>query len=347
MKRSSIKVGTRGSPLALAQTQLVISKLQEAHPRVKFVPVVIRTTGDRIASATALRKAGKGVFVKELERALLRRKIDCAVHSLKDMPTELPAGLEFGAVLERGEAADVFIGREGVTIDKLPPRSVVGTASLRRQALLRATYPAIEVEDLRGNLDSRLSKLNGARSRLGGIVVAAAGLQRLMGESAPAHQLLPKNVLVPAAGQGALAIEIRAGHADMRRLLEPIHHAPTAAAVAAERALLKRLEGGCNVPLGVHAEAGDDGLVRVMAAMAAPDGSQLIRSEATGSVDDPDSVAAALETMMRNRGADAILDELRVGGRRPKAASNGHRRRNGRPKRGRRTVRRRGRARRR
>jgi hydroxymethylbilane synthase len=323
LKRSSIKIGTRGSALALAQTQLVVQKLQQAHPNLKVKVVVIHTSGDRIKTAAELRRAGKGLFVKEIERALLKRKIDCAVHSLKDVPSELPAGLELGAYLERGEAADAFIGRNATPIDKLPPRATIGTASLRRQALLSAAWPHLRFEDLRGNLDTRLEKLRGGRSNLSGIVVAAAGLARL-GANAE-HQLIDKHVLVPAAGQGTLAIEIRSKDDDLRALLEPVHHPLTAAASTAERAVLRKLEGGCQVPLGVYAEASDDGLVRVIAAMAAPDGSNMIRAEATGTADDPESLAGGIETLLRNRGADAIFETLALSGRRPKARSNGHR----------------------
>ncbi|MBI2933268.1 MAG: hydroxymethylbilane synthase [Planctomycetes bacterium] len=325
MRRSSVKVGTRGSALALTQTQQVISKLSAIHPNVRFVPVIIRTTGDRIKSVAELRKAGKGLFVKELELALLKRKIDCAVHSLKDLPSEIPEGLDLGAVLERAEAADVLVGKTALPLEKLPAGAVIGTASLRRQALLRATYPHLRFEDLRGNLDTRLQKLHHPKSRMAAIVVAAAGLRRLLGESAPSHQVIPKDVLVPAPGQGALAIEIRGKDDEMRKLLEPVHHPPTAAAVAAERALQHRLEGGCQVPLGIYAEANDEGLVRLVAALAAPDGSELIREEATGSADDPESLAIALETIMRSRGATDILQALRQDVRKPKATTNGGR----------------------
>lgn len=310
MKRTVIKVGTRGSPLALAQTGVVLARMKQAHPNLRFESVVIKTSGDRIKTAAALRAAGKGLFVKEIERALLNRKIDCAVHSLKDMPSELTEGLDFGAVLERSEAADAYVGRTSTPVDKLPAGSILGTASLRRQALLQAVFRHLKFEDLRGNLDTRLARLNHPRSKLAGIVVAAAGLRRLMNEGAPPHQLLPKNVIVPAAGQGALAVEIRKTDESMRTLLEPIHHSLTAAAIAAERALLRRLEGGCQIPLGVYAEAGDDGLVRLTAAMAMLDGTNYVREEATGTTDDPESVAAALETLMRNAGAEEILAAL-------------------------------------
>ena len=323
MSRITLRIGTRGSDLALVQARLVIAALQQAHPGLKAEPVVIRTTGDRIGDAEALRDAGKGVFVKEIERALLARRIDAAVHSLKDMPGELPEGLELGAVLEREEAADAFVGRGAIPIEKLPPGSVIGTASLRRQALVQAAYPHVRLEDLRGNLDTRLVKLRHPKSHLAGIVVAAAGLRRLRGPTGVPHQLLPKDRVVPAAGQGAICVEIRASDARMKDLLAPLHHERTAAEVAAERELLRRLEGGCRVPLGVHAEASDDGLLRLTAALARPDGSDLVRGEATGMVESPEEVAEALETILRSRGAEEVLGSLQP--RRITSRSNGHR----------------------
>jgi hydroxymethylbilane synthase len=320
VSRITLRIGTRGSELALAQTRQVIARLQEVNPRVSATPVVIATAGDRIKDAASLRKAGTGVFVKELERALLSRKIDAAVHSLKDMPTALPDGLEIGAILEREEPADAFVGRGSVPIEQLPRGSVIGTASPRRQALLQAAYPHLRVEDLRGNLDTRLEALRHPKSRLAGIVVAAAGLRRLRGPNGVPHQALPKDRVVPAAGQGALAVEIRSKDGRMKDLLAPLHDAKAAAETAAERDLVRRLEGGCQAPLGAWAQAGDDGLLRLWGALAKLDGSELIRAEATGLVESPLEVAAALETIMRSRGADEILSEMIP----RKPARNGH-----------------------
>ena len=322
MSRTTLRIGTRGSDLALAQTRLVIARLQETNPRVAAVPVVIATAGDRIRDAASLRAAGTGVFVKELERALLARRIDAAVHSLKDMPTALPEGLAIGAILEREEAADAFVGKGTIPIEQLPRGSVVGTSSLRRQALLQAAYPHVRIEELRGNLDTRLEKLRHPKSPLAGIVVAAAGLRRLRGANGVPHQALSKERVVPAAGQGALAVEIRSNDARMKALLAPLHHDKTAAETAAERDLVRRLEGGCQAPLGAWAQAGDDGFLRLLCALARPDGSELIRAEATGTVESPLEVAAALETIMRSRGAEEILASLRP--RRLKPARNGH-----------------------
>ncbi len=317
MRGSTVKVGTRGSALALAQTEIVVNHLRKLHPRLNFVVVPIKTAGDRITSAAELRKAGKGLFVKELERALLSRKISMAVHSMKDLPSELPDGLAIGAVLERADPSDVFIGRAIASIEKLPRGAQVGTSSLRRQAILKSIFPHLRFVELKGNLDTRLEKLKGGRSSLAGIVVAAAGVRRLHGDNGIATQVLPRDRVVPAAGQGALGVEIRQADEDAREILEPIHHPPTAACVEAERELLRRLEGGCQVPLGAWAEASDDGLIRLTACLASLDGAKVIRESQAGSIEDPKSVAEALETLLVARGAREILDALRPRGAGP------------------------------
>lgn len=321
MRASRLKVGTRGSALALAQARLVVERLKAAHPRLDFELVPIRTSGDRITSAAALRRGGKGLFVKEIEKALLARKVALAVHSMKDVPTELPAGLVIGAVLERGDPSDVFVGRTATPLGKLPPGSAVGTSSLRRQAILKSLYPHLRFVELKGNLDTRLEKLRRARSPLAGIVVAAAGLRRLYPQDGVTAQVLPREVVVPAAGQGALGVEVREGDEELRELLRAIHHEATAACVEAERELLRRLEGGCQVPLGAYAEPSDDGLLTLHACLAAPDGSRVLRASQTGTLEDPASVAEALETRLVSMGAREILAALRSGGRAPSARS--------------------------
>ncbi len=319
----TVKVGTRGSPLALVQTELVLKKLRQAHPDIKFSTVVIRTKGDTLRTAEQLRTAGKGLFVKEIEQALLRKTVQMAVHSVKDLPSDLAEGLALGAVLEREDPSDLFIGRRTAQIDKLSPGALVGTASLRRQAFLRAMIPHVEPVDLRGNLDTRLEKLNHPKSKLSGIVVAAAGVRRLMPQHNFPAQLLPKETFVPAPGQGALAIEIRSKDEELKKLLAVVHHELTAAAIEVERAVMRRFEGGCQVPLGVCAEATDDGLVRVTACLASVDGNALIRETATGSAGDPETLAEALETMLKSRGAAEILMSL-PGRAPPRASGNGH-----------------------
>lgn len=320
MRRLTIKIGTRGSSLALAQAGIVAKKLRTFHPHLNFVIVPIRTSGDRITSASELRKAGKGLFVKEIERALLARKIRMAVHSMKDLPTELPAGLILGAVLEREDPRDAFIGRSSLSLESLPPGSVIGTSSLRRQAMLKASYPHLVFADLKGNLDTRLEKLRRPNSPLAGIVVAVAGLRRLPTADGISFRPLPPETIVPAAGQGALGVEIRQNDEEMHRILAPIHHPPTAACLEAERELLRRLEGGCRIPLGVWAEATEDGLIRLTAGLASPDGRKWIRESQTGTQAEPLALAEALETLLNSRGAREILASLRspVERRRPR-----------------------------
>jgi hydroxymethylbilane synthase len=324
VRGSTVKVGTRGSALALAQTQLILKRLKEIHPKLNFVAVPIKTAGDRITSAAELRRAGKGLFVKEIERALLSRKISMAVHSMKDLPSELPEGLVIGAVPERADASDVFIGRNSTPIEKLPPGAQIGTSSLRRQAILKSLFPQFRYVELKGNLDTRLEKLRAPRSPLAGIVVASAGVRRLYPDNGIPAQPLPRAKVVPAAGQGALALEIREGDEEMLRILRPLHHEATAACVAAEREFQRRLEGGCQVPMGAYAEASEDGLLRLTACLASLDGRRIIRESQTGSLDDPMSIAQALETTVNSRGAQEILSELR-----PRAPRSSRPHRNG------------------
>jgi hydroxymethylbilane synthase len=311
LKSLTVKVGTRGSALALAQTELTLKRLRELHPKIKFVAVPIKTTGDRLKTTAQLRVSGKGLFTKEIERALLARKVSMAIHSLKDLPSELPAGLTLGAVPERVEAADVFIGRGATPIDKLPPGARIGTSSLRRQAILRSIFRHLVFEDLKGNLDTRLEKVRGARPGLSGIVVAAAGLRRLHPDNGIPAQILSKEVLVPAAGQGALALEIRENDPAMREILAPLHHPITAACVTAERELQRRLEGGCQVPMGAYAEVSADGVLTLTACLASLDGLRVIREKQSGLMDDPAGVAEALEMILLSKGAREILDAAR------------------------------------
>jgi hydroxymethylbilane synthase len=310
VKGSTVKVGTRGSALALAQTRQILARLQEHHPKLNFVIVPIKTAGDRITSAAELRKAGKGLFVKEIERALLARKISLAVHSMKDLPSELPEGLVLGAVPERADPSDVFIGRNATPIEKLPPGSQIATSSLRRQAILKSLFPHFTFVEMKGNLDTRLEKLRHPRSTLAGIIVAAAGLRRLYPDNGIPAQPLPTDKMVPAAGQGALALEIRGNDEEMKKILAPVHHAATAACVEAERELQRRLEGGCQVPMGAFAEASDDGVLKLTACIASVDGRRLVRASQSGMIDAPGSIAEALETTLVSAGAREILSQL-------------------------------------
>lgn len=304
-------IGTRRSKLALAQTEIVVQRLRELYPNlsVKIVPIVTR--GDRALTARELRRLDKGVFVREIETRLLRKTIDIAVHSLKDMPTELPEGLTIGAVLQREDPADLYIGRTATPLEKLPPHSIVGTSSLRRRAFLRAAFRHLQFEDLRGNLDTRLARLREPGSRMAGIVVAAAGFKRLFGARAPmTPQPIPLNVLPPAPGQGAICIELRADRPAVRDLIAPLDDEPTRASVQAERAILRRLGGGCNVPIAAYGVL-YLGLLKLACWVASPDGRRIVHGEVSGSPEDVESIADALEVILKNKGVSEIIREIR------------------------------------
>ncbi|MBV8880358.1 MAG: hydroxymethylbilane synthase [Planctomycetaceae bacterium] len=310
MKNLTVKVGTRGSALALAQTKLLLGSLARVHPHVNFVIVPIKTEGDRIKTVAELRKAGKGLFVKEIERALLAGKVSLAIHSMKDLPSEMPRGLILGAVPERVDPRDVFIGKTPAPIDQLPDGARIATSSLRRQAILKSLYPRFEFAEMKGNLDTRLKKLRAPGSRLDGIIVAAAGVRRLYPDGSIPVQPLAAAQVVPAAGQGVLALQIRKDDRAMKKLLAPIHHAPTAACLEAERELQRRLEGGCQVPLGCYAEGSPDGTLTLHACLGSVDGRRILRSSHAGRMDDPLAVAKAVEKALVAAGAREILSAL-------------------------------------
>lgn len=305
-------IGTRKSKLALAQTDIVVQRLRELYPElsIKIVPIV--TSGDKALTAKELRKLDKGVFVKEIEAKLLRKTIDIAVHSLKDMPTELPEGLTIGAVLPREDPTDFYIGRTTTPLEKLPPNSIIGTSSMRRRAFLRAAFRHFVFEDLRGNLDTRLTKLLDPASRMAGIVIAAAGFKRLFGARTPPAELqpIPLNLLPPAPGQGAICIEMRADRSAVRDLIAPLNDEATRVGVQAERAILHKLGGGCNVPIAAYGVL-HLGLLTLACWVASPDGGRVVHGEVSGSPEDVESVADALEVILKNRGASEIIQEIR------------------------------------
>lgn len=289
----AIRVGTRGSLLARAQTQQVIDALQAHHPGVVFQTVIITTTGDRRQSVPFTAVGTKGMFVKEIEEALLNNAIDLAVHSLKDMPGALPDGLVLAAVPPRADARDALLS-DGRTLAELPPGARVGTSSLRRQALLRSLRPDLALEELRGNLDTRLRKLDDGR--YDAILLACAGLERL-GWAHRIVERLPPEVFVPAPGQGALALETRAEDAETRALLSAIHDPDTADCVAAERAFQSALNAGCTVPAGAHAWLEGDTL-RLSAFIASADGLHLRRAEIRGRRRDAVAIGARAASVL-------------------------------------------------
>ena len=301
----TITVGSRGSDLALWQTRWVIARLQQAYPDIEFRIQCITTRGDVVRDRALSQVGGKGLFVKEIEAALLAGEIDLAVHSLKDMPTELPEDLAIGAVTAREDPRDVLVSRLGLKLAELPPGARVGTGSLRRAAQLRASRPDLRIVDLRGNVDTRLRKA--ATEEYDAVVLAAAGLIRL-GYSDRITEYLSPRVMLPAGGQGALCVEVRTGDEATRTMVSIVHDPLTEAAVTAERAFLARLEGGCQVPIATYGIVNDDELW-LRGLVASPDGSRLLRNEIRGSWTEPMTLAQALAEEMLAQGADEICRE--------------------------------------
>lgn len=305
MTRTTVRVGTRGSRLALIQTELTLAKLRPAHPDVDFEVVIVTTQGD--ANQTApLAGMGLGVFVKEIERRLETGEIDMAVHSLKDMPTVLPDGMAIGAALERADPRDALVSYLGKTLDEYPAGGRIGTSSPRRHAQIAERRPDLAVVPIRGNVDTRLRKAAG--EECDGTVVAAAGLLR-MDLADVITEYLPPEEFVPPPGQGAMAVEIRADDARMAELVSVANHVATAAAVSAERSFLEALGGGCQVPVGAYAEldgVGWDSL-RLTVFMGAPDGSTTYRASVVGGTSDTVGLAAAAWERLREQGAAGLL----------------------------------------
>ncbi|MCG6926266.1 MAG: hydroxymethylbilane synthase [Acidobacteria bacterium] len=295
---SRIRIGTRGSLLARWQADHVQGRLEALGHEVS--QVIITTTGDRLLDRRLEAVGGKGAFLKEIEEAMQAGEIDLAVHSLKDVPTVTPEGLELVAMLERADPRDALVSK-GPGLDELPRGARVGTTSLRRQAQLGAARPDLEVADLRGNVDTRLRRLR--EGKFDAILLAMAGLVRL-GRADEVTEALDPGAFVPAPGQGTIALECRGDDQAVREAVAPLHHEPTARAVAAERAFLATLGGGCNVPLGAHATAREEGL-DLVGFVARVDGSTLLRGERSG--DAPVELGRALARDLLDRGAGDLL----------------------------------------
>lgn len=304
-------IGTRGSKLALWQANHVAARIRERYPHTDISLKHIITTGDKILDVPLAKIGGKGLFTKELEKELLAGDIDLAVHSLKDMPTELPPGLTLGTVTARADAGDALISPRYRMLDNLPPAARVGTSSLRRKAQLLAYRPDLTICDLRGNLDTRLGKL--ASQQLDAIVLAVAGLRRL-GWEEHITEILQPDVCLPAVGQGALAIETRADDRAVLDILAFLHDEATAQAVTAERAFLHELEGGCQVPIGVWGRLAD-GRLRLDAVIATADGRRCLRDSACGQPGEAEELGCSLARRMYAAGGREILAELVDAGR--------------------------------
>ncbi|MCP4681625.1 MAG: hydroxymethylbilane synthase [Desulfobacterales bacterium] len=301
-----LKIGTRGSRLALTQSTWIKEKIEERHPNVRIELVKIKTTGDKILDSPLSQVGGKGLFVKEIEEALLKKRIDMAVHSIKDVPAELQKGLALSAFPKREDPRDALISLGDQALDQLPYGSRVGTSSLRRAAQLLHIRPDLDIAPLRGNVDTRLRKLESGDFQA--IVLASAGLRRL-GFSKSISQVISSDQVLPAIGQGALGLEVRKEDTDTISLLDFLNHIPTELTVKAERALLKELEGGCQVPIAGFARLSGNELY--MEGMVAElDGSRIIRDEITGERDQAKDIGVALARRLLDSGAGEILERI-------------------------------------
>ena len=294
-------IGTRGSKLALWQANWVRDRLAKAGAEVEIK--IIKTTGDKLADLPLTQSGTKGLFIKEIEEALAEGIVDLAVHSLKDLPTDQPPGLKIAAVPPREDARDVLISREGAGLIALPAGSRIGTSSLRRQSQLRALRGDLEVVPIRGNLDTRLRKLDAAE--YDAVVVAAAGIHRL-GFRERVTEYFAVDAMCPAVGQGALAIEVRKGDKRIECTVQPLDHRITHQAVRAERAALRELGGGCQVPIAIHAWCEDDRL-RVLGVVAAVDGSRIVRAASFGLAGEAERSGAEVAHSLVEQGARDIL----------------------------------------
>ena len=301
-----LRIGTRGSKLALVQSEWVKKEVQSRHPEVRVELIKIKTKGDKIVDAPLSKVGGKGLFVKEIEDALLKRDVDLAVHSMKDVPAELQKGLKLSVYPKRGDPRDAFVSGHFSTVEELPQGASVGTSSLRRSAQLLHIRPDLQIVPLRGNVDTRLRKLDSGD--LHAIVLAAAGLKRL-GLSDRITALLSPEVFLPAIGQGVLGLEVREDDQKTQDLISFLNDLETELAARAERAFLKELEGGCQVPLAGYAKVERNRIV-MDGLVAELDGSVILRQQRSGGKDKPEELGVALARQLKTAGADRILEKI-------------------------------------
>ncbi|GMQ87116.1 MAG: hydroxymethylbilane synthase [Gammaproteobacteria bacterium] len=306
MTDSRLRIATRKSPLALWQANHVREALLVRHPELEIELLTMTTTGDKILDTPLAKVGGKGLFVKELETGMLEGRADLAVHSMKDVPVEFPEGLCLAAVLPREDPRDVLISNTCSSIDELPQGARLGTSSLRRQSQLRARRPDLKILDLRGNVNTRLSKLD--NGEYDAIMLAAAGVKR-MGWDARITEFLPPEQFLPAIGQGAIGIEIRTDDARLHELVAELNDAQTATRIAAERALNKALQGGCQVPIAGYSEI-SHGVILLRALVGRPDGTELVQGVISGKPEDAEELGRVLAKDLLSRGAKQILDEV-------------------------------------
>lgn len=305
--KQEIVIGTRDSQLALWQARWVLQQLKELHPDKKFVLRGMKTRGDHILDVALAKIGDKGLFTKELEVALATGEIDLAVHSMKDLPTRLPGSLTIGAFCQREYPGDVLISRSGLTLEKLPTGASVATSSLRRTAQLLHFRPDLNITTIRGNVTTRLRKLE--ELNLDALVLAYAGLHRL-GLDELITQSIPFTICLPAVGQGAIGIEIRADDEEIQKIISPLDHPDSRAAITAERALMKKLEGGCQVPIGALGQIKGDRLV-LEGIVASLNGHQLVRDKISGNIDEAEHLGEELAGRLLELGAGEILKTAR------------------------------------
>ena len=305
-----MKIGTRGSALALTQTNWVAERLRQRYPEMKIATVVIRTKGDIMQDVSLAKIGGKGVFVKEIEDALLRGDVDIAVHSMKDVPAELPEGLHIAIIPEREDPRDVLIAKDNRKIESLPRGARIGTGSLRRGLQMRNLLPDVRIVPLRGNLDTRIRKIES--EGLDGVIVAAAGIRR-MGWLHRVSQFIPVEVMIPAVGQGALGIEMRTGDSSLAEMLAFLNHSATWMEVGAERSFLQRLGGGCQLPIAAYATIRGEELT-LRGLVGSPDGRTLVADEVRGNPPDHRMLGTLLAERILSRGGQALIDQTHQGG---------------------------------
>jgi len=304
---AQIKIGTRGSQLALWQANWVKTTLMEKFPELNVELVIIKTKGDKILDVPLAKVGGKGLFVKEIEEALIDKRIDLAVHSMKDMPSEIPQGLYISAIPDRENPKDALISRKNLLLSELPQNAKVGTSSLRRASQLKQIRPDIEIVSLRGNLDTRLKKLE--TENLNAIILAAAGLKR-MGFADRIAEYLDDNIMLPAVGQGALCIESRKNDLETDHFIGVLDHEKTRKVVIGERAFLNRLEGGCQVPIAAHGKL-ENNIFSLTGLVASLDGTIIIKHSLSGPDTRSESIGVELADRLLSEGAREILDNVK------------------------------------
>lgn len=306
MKRSKIIIGTRSSELALTQTNIVIEKFKKIYPEINFEIKKIKTIGDKILDKTLNKIGGKGLFVKEIEIALLKKEIDIAVHSMKDVPSEFPEGLEIGAITEREDVRDVLISKDGKKLAELKEGARIGTSSLRRGAQIKALRNDVVVEPIRGNIQTRINKID--EMNLDGVILAAAGIIR-MGMAKHISQFFDIEELVPAVGQGALGLEIRSDDEFIKSMVSKVSHKETQYAVRAERKFMETLNGGCHVPIGAYGFI-EDNCMKMVGMAASLDGKKVVRVYDEAKMEDYELLGRKVGEEVLTKGGREILNEI-------------------------------------